>query len=579
MRANAGKEIDAARAKYPTSKDGIKEAGLIPVATESKPPFVWIDGILTKDESFDYEPYQKCSKIPGMDYMCYKSSLFTALNEMSKYYPTQFNVYPKTFNLPQEFLEFQRTHMTITSRTQQPPTWVVKPRNSCCGNGITIVQSLHEASNIDEQAVIQQYVKPFLINGRKFDFRLYLLIASMDPLRIFIYKEGIARFCSEPFQMPTRANKADKFMHLTNTAINVENGDAKPEDFTKKASEVFEIIHKSHPEGHELWSRICACGRAVVIAILPKLISLFPKQRESRLIPLYIQRRPRFSHHPEKSDVKVRPSSPRVDENQKEQESETSETETTETETTDNTDNSEHLPLLKVSKALRGKEQPYETDHIVRSMMKRKGMLKNDFSSNRRSFSVSPDHSSKYHSFTSRFKQSHPIPPAIPEESEEVETSETSADGKKKKGPKPLPPKQRYFHILGIDIILNSELQPLVLELNDRPSLSVTVDFEKDLKTSFIRDAFDHVTPTGASNGETETSGWQQIFPLKEDDKNYDIWNEIAHKATHPKPNGEIDAVPAAVARPPPVGLGSTQPPRKKRKSKKSKKSKKQKDV
>ena len=573
MRANAGKEIDAARAKYPTSKDGIKEAGLVPVPTEMKPPFVWIDGILTKDESFDYEPYQKCSKIPGMDYMCYKSSLFTALNEMSKYYPTQFNVYPKTFNLPQEFLEFQRTHMTITSRTQQPPTWVVKPRNSCCGNGITIVQSLHEASNIDEQAVIQQYVKPFLINGRKFDFRLYLLIASMDPLRIFIYHEGIARFCSEPFQMPTRANKADKFMHLTNTAINVENGDAKPEDFTKKASEVFEIIHRTHPEGNELWNRICACGRAVVISILPKLISLFPRQRETRLIPLYMQRRGKNSHQHEKSEVKIRASSPKGDECQGINESETSETETTE-----NTENSEHLPLLKVSKAIRGKEQPYETDNIVRSMMKKKGILRNDFSSNRRSLSVSPGHSAKY-SFTSRFKKLPQIPPPIPEGNEEVETSEGASDDKKKKGPKPLPPKQRYFHILGIDIILNSELQPLVLELNDRPSLSVTVDFEKDLKTSFIRDAFDHVTTTGASNGETETSGWQQIFPLKEDDKDFDIWNEIAHKATHPKSNGEIDAVPAAVARPPPVGLGSTQPPRKKRKGRKSKKSKKQKEV
>ena len=205
--------------------------------------------------------------------------------------------------------------------------------------------------------------------------------------------------------------------------------------------------------------------------------------------------------------------------------------------------------------------------------MKKRGLLSNDFSSKRRSYSVSPDRPKNYHPFRPKYAKLRPIPEAIPEESEETDQKEEETE--KKKGPKGLPPKQRYFHILGIDIILNSDLQPMVLELNDRPSLSVTVDFEKELKTSFIRDAFDHVTTTGASNGETETSGWQQIFPLKEDDKNFAIWNEIAHKATHPKSNGEIDAVPAAIVRPPPVGLGSTQPPRKKKRSKKAKKTKK----
>lgn len=552
MRPNAGIEIDATRAKYPTSKDGIKEAGLIPVAPEKKPPFVWIDGILTKDESFEYSPFQRCSKVPGMDFMCYKSSLFTALNEISKYFPNQFNVYPKTFMLPQEFLEFQREHTTICTRTQQPPTWVVKPRNSCCGNGIQIVQSVHEASLIDEQAVIQRYIKPFLVDGRKFDFRLYVLIASLDPLRLFIYKEGIARFCSEPFQMPTRANKADKFMHLTNTAINVENGQAKAEDFTKKASEIINNILKTHPEGKELWPRICKCARAVVISILPRLISLLPKQRDTRLIPLYIQKKSR----------KKKPSDGENDEEYSDEEcSKKSEDEE------QGSDAPMHLPPLKEKK----KEKVSDGEKLsVHPVVKTKTVYGTDFSAKRRSLSQSPTHTININKL---------VPHAIPKPQqskhlhEEAPVSEETVD-KKKNEPKGLPKKQRYFHILGIDVILDSDLQPQILELNDRPSLSVTVDFEKELKTSFIRDAFYHVTTTGASRGENEKSGWKQIFPLNEDEPDAAIWQEIGYKATHPKPNGEIDAVPATVSRPPPIGLGSTQPHKKKKSKKKSKKAK-----
>jgi hypothetical protein len=55
--------------------------------------------------------------------------------------------------------------------------------------------------------ICQQYVsKPFLIDGFKFDLRIYILISSCDPLRIFVYKDGLARFATVQYNEPSNSN-------------------------------------------------------------------------------------------------------------------------------------------------------------------------------------------------------------------------------------------------------------------------------------------------------------------------------------------------------------------------------------
>ena len=76
--------------------------------------------------------------------------------------------------------------------------------------------------NVDELSVISRYVtNPLLINGHKFDLRIYVLITCYEPLRVYVFQEGLARFASETYT--SKINKNNKYMHLTNYSINKKN--------------------------------------------------------------------------------------------------------------------------------------------------------------------------------------------------------------------------------------------------------------------------------------------------------------------------------------------------------------------
>ena len=77
--------------------------------------------------------------------------------------------------------------------------WIVKPSCSSQGKGIFMVDDISEVP-LNESLVISRYIdNPLLINGLKFDLRLYVLVTSFDPLKIYVYNEGLVRFASEPY--------------------------------------------------------------------------------------------------------------------------------------------------------------------------------------------------------------------------------------------------------------------------------------------------------------------------------------------------------------------------------------------
>ena len=72
--------------------------------------------------------------------------------------------------------------------------------------------------------VIQEYLdKPHLVDDLKYDLRIYVLLYGINPLRIYVHDQGIARFATEPYVAPRASNLDNLYMHLTNYAINKMN--------------------------------------------------------------------------------------------------------------------------------------------------------------------------------------------------------------------------------------------------------------------------------------------------------------------------------------------------------------------
>lgn len=75
--------------------------------------------------------------------------------------------------------------------------------------------------------VVSHYIdRPLLINNLKFDLRIYVAISSVHPLRLYVYEDGLARFATEPYRIDQV--KGNRFVHLTNYAVNKENPNFKP---------------------------------------------------------------------------------------------------------------------------------------------------------------------------------------------------------------------------------------------------------------------------------------------------------------------------------------------------------------
>ncbi|MBS0362631.1 MAG: tetratricopeptide repeat protein [Proteobacteria bacterium] len=124
--------------------------------------------------------------------------------------------FPETFVLPQDRAALE----AFAKGPDAPALYIVKPIRGSGGQGIRVTPDI-SGELAAQDVVVQRYIdRPYLIEGHKGHCRIYCLIASADPLRAYVYSEGIVRIAPEPYD-PDPAKGAGPSMHVTNTALHV----------------------------------------------------------------------------------------------------------------------------------------------------------------------------------------------------------------------------------------------------------------------------------------------------------------------------------------------------------------------
>jgi tubulin polyglutamylase TTLL6/13 len=201
----------------------------------------WLDSGLHIDRIIkNMASFQKVNHFPGMVNIYRKNCLTRSMMKMQKIAGDKhYSFFPKSWVLPNQYNEVIR-YMNANTNT----AFIVKPSAGAQGKGIYLALNSQMISH-KEDSIVQTYItRPLLVNGYKFDLRIYALITCCEPLRIFVYNEGLCRFCTAPYVMPNNKNLTNSYMHLTNYSINKKsdqfvhnnNNDDTNEEETSKRS-------------------------------------------------------------------------------------------------------------------------------------------------------------------------------------------------------------------------------------------------------------------------------------------------------------------------------------------------------
>lgn len=248
------------------------DAGLKRESAPSMAPF-FIEAYGLKDVAMcwfhkrDVELVRKLmEKLPPEQYVLVKDKGDTSYGTKDSF-AEKFRKYtwtPETFiiendTVPEDFLDFYK---------KNPETWwIFKPAGGSLGNGIELLTPnqdvegvMRELSDIitnrwkkkkhDDKAVLQIYLKnPLLHKGRKFDFRSYFLLASVDPLMGFVH-HGRGRKCCKRYKTSGKDSFGKNFTktrHLTNAFQNKRHA-RSPEDIQVTFEDFVKLLDRQGPE-------------------------------------------------------------------------------------------------------------------------------------------------------------------------------------------------------------------------------------------------------------------------------------------------------------------------------------------
>jgi len=189
----------------------------------------WVTGMPDPAQFRRVSPRRKLNHFPGNAVLTVKSRLYDSLatlheriqeawgadSELAR----RLDFFPRAYVMPLEYHALQAAAQAAPERR-----WILKPTNASKGKGVRVLRDVSETPLAPDWLVQEYLANPHTIRGHKYVLRLYVLIASIDPLRVYLYRQGFAKLASEPWDPDDADNP---FSQLTNPDINALNDRAE----------------------------------------------------------------------------------------------------------------------------------------------------------------------------------------------------------------------------------------------------------------------------------------------------------------------------------------------------------------
>lgn len=183
---------------------------------------LWGDTMIPLARLKEFLPWQHFNHFPSMYNITRKHNLSITMGKMQRGLAHHFTFVPRSWSLKTDVHNFKLHYSTLPPvPEEEKQVFIMKPNAGCQGRGIILTKDpLAEVDN-PEDYVVQEYIaRPLLIEGRKFDLRVYCLVTSLKYPSIFVYNDGLVRLCAEAYEKPSQSNMDNACKHLTNYAVN-----------------------------------------------------------------------------------------------------------------------------------------------------------------------------------------------------------------------------------------------------------------------------------------------------------------------------------------------------------------------
>jgi len=250
---------------------------------------------------------QKIGEMPKLDIISDKGKFATNMERFRRQFPAEFAFIPFSYIIPAE-LPGLKTAMdsdaaglapTASKMSQYGPDgkayWLIKPRASCCGRGIRLVNTYDEVPQDKKGQYAGHIAQRFMSNpyhivghnpegppgGYKFIIRQFVIVSTFEPLSVFVVPDGPMFYTRRPHSLVSKAWK-DRASFISDYFFTHTQADL---------GTTFSRVRKNFIEGvngHdqiELWRKI---KHAVVKTLIPlqeriaqQEVELLPYQRSS----------------------------------------------------------------------------------------------------------------------------------------------------------------------------------------------------------------------------------------------------------------------------------------------------------